>query len=245
MWRQTLRFNIHPSVSLPERPNIADVATGTAIWTFDVISEHKDAQIDGLDIDLSQAPHPGWLPSNIKLREWNIFEEVPEDLVGKYDYIHIRLLILVVSSSTTQPVIQRLFKLLKPGEYLQWDELDCVNMRVKKVDASKPSQALDGIRTLCHAGGRYDWTVEIPQKLTQEGFENATLDYYEDDAHLLRAFNDQHMMTMEELAFGLIKSGKQDDAANVLQLIQRAYPESIGGASLSLPRVVCVARKSI
>lgn len=245
LWRDTLKFTIHPSISLPQRPIIADVATGTAIWMFDVLREHQNAQIDGLDIDLSQAPHPKKLPSNVKLREWSIFDDVPEDMVGKYDYVHIRLLILVLKISDIQPVIQKFFKLLKPGGYLQWDELDCFNMHVKRVEPSMQSPALDGIRTLCYADGRYNWSVEIPQKVTQEGFENATIDYYDDDPHLQRAFNDQHTMTMEELAVGLIKNGKQDDAANLFKLIKGAYSESVRGATLCLPRVVCVARKPI
>lgn len=44
------------------------------------------------------------------------------------------------------------------GGYLQWDELDCVNMKVKKVDPDIQAPALDQIREMCYANGRYNWS---------------------------------------------------------------------------------------
>lgn len=41
-------------------------------------------------------------------------------------------------------IIQNLLKLLKPGGYLQWDELDCIKI-VKKIDALLSAPALEKI----------------------------------------------------------------------------------------------------
>jgi hypothetical protein len=177
LWREALNFNIHPSVQLPKDPVIAEIAVGTGIWLIDVAREHPTAQLDGFDIDLSQAPHPHWLPSNVKLRQWNLFEDVPSDLIGKYDLVHLRLLVLVLSGVDTKPVLQNLLKLLKPGGYLQWDELDCVNMRVKYADPSVPAPALEALVASTYADGRHDWVLNIPQLLTEAGFQEAKLDY--------------------------------------------------------------------
>lgn len=245
LWKDALEFNIHPSIlpHLAKTAVIADVASGSGIWLIDVSRQLPEAQLDGLDYDLDQAPHQQWLPSNVKKRYLNILEDIPEDLVGKYDYIHTRLLVLVVQSKNPRPIIQNLRKLLKPGGYLQWDELNTVNMSVKKVDPNLKTPALDQLRDWSWAEARHEWTVQLPQFLAEEGFLGATIDYYGDALELARAFNDQHLLTAEEFAEGLAKLGKAEVASKYFQLVEEAYTESVAGAALCVPRVVCVAQK--
>lgn len=248
LWKDALQFNIHPSVlpSLAEtRAVVADVAAGSGIWLIDVSRQLPNAQLDGFDYDLRQAPHEKWLPSNVTMRHWNLFDEVPDDLVGKYDYVHTRLLVLVVESKNPRPIIRNLRKLLKPGGYLQWDELDTVNMDVKKVDPSVPTPALDQLRAWSWAEGRHDWTVRLPQFLAEEGFHDATIDYYGDSPPLARAFSEQHLLTAEEFAEGLVKLGKPEVASKYFRIVEDACNETMAGAALCVPRVVCVARKPL
>ena len=124
LWKDALKSNFHPSIllSLSKTAAIAEVASGTCMWLIDVSREPPEGQLDGLNYDLRQAPHQKWLPSDFKMRHWNVFEDVPDDLVGKYDYVHTRLLVLVVESKNPRPIIRNLRKLLKPGGYLQRDE---------------------------------------------------------------------------------------------------------------------------
>lgn len=44
-------------------------------------------------------------------------DPVPEELVGRYDVIHIRLFMLVILSGDPIPLLKNLMKLLKPGEF--------------------------------------------------------------------------------------------------------------------------------
>ena len=88
------------------------------MWLIDVARELPDALLYGFDNDLKQAPHQNWLPSNVTTRYWNIFEEIPADLVGRFDLVHIRLVVLVVEESDPRPIIGNLLKMLKPGGYL-------------------------------------------------------------------------------------------------------------------------------
>lgn len=245
LWKEALGFNIHPSVQLPEDPVIAELAVGTGIWMTDVAREHPTAQLDGFDIDLSQAPHPNWLPVNVKLRQWNMLEDVPSELVGKYDLVHTRLLVLVVSGIDTTPFLRNLLKLLKPGGYLQWDELDCVNMRVKYADPSVPAPALEALVVSTYSEGRHNWVLDIPRLLTEAGFQEAKLEYYDDIRELARHHNDQHLLTFEEFANELTKINKPEAAAKFYQLINDGYQESLRGATLCKPRVVSIARKPI
>lgn len=105
LWRDALRFNVHPSIPLRNHEDciIADVAAGTGAWLIDVARRFPNANLDGLDIDLAQAPHKKWLPPNIEMRFCDILDEdVPGDLVGKYDFVHVRLLVLVIDPSNQQ-----------------------------------------------------------------------------------------------------------------------------------------------
>lgn len=177
------------------------------------------------------------------LRKWNIFEDVPSDLVEKYDFVHVRLLILVIQNSDPRSIVRNLLKLLKPGGFLQWDELDCVNMCIKKDDPSLKTPALDEIYSLCHSSGKYDWSVQIANILAEEGFRNAEIEYFGDSQEMARAFNDQHMLTMDEFATMMTKIGQREMARNIYQLIGDAFHEATKGAMLCIPRVVCTANK--
>ncbi|GKZ76013.1 hypothetical protein AnigIFM56816_003474 [Aspergillus niger] len=249
LWRQVFGYSIHPSI--PTTPaalkKVVDVACGTALWLIDVAHEfhhtNENLQLDGLDIDLTQAPHSGWLPSNIHLDDWDLFTPVPQQLQEQYDLVHVRLLVLILSGLDPMPVIRRLFQLVKPGGYLQWDELNCANLCIKKTDPSIAAPALEEIRVGSHADGRHDWALDLPRLLAEVGFQEVTIDHYDEPPEMVRAFNDLHLLTMEEFAARLAGQGQHKAAARFTQLIQAGYQESVNGAALSFPRVVVVAKR--
>jgi SAM-dependent methyltransferase len=245
LWKESLQFNIHPSIPVPvDNARIADVATGTAIWLIDSARNLPTAQLDGFDINLGQAPLQQWLPSNVTLRHWNIFDDIPQDMLEKYDIVHVRLLILVVENSDPRPIIRKLIKMLKPGGYLQWDDLNYPDTCVKAIDPSLPTPALHEFRKLAYSRGRHDWTLQLADITRDEGLEEAKLYHFEDRIELAKANGEQHLLTMEEFASRLAEVGKVDEAAKLYQLIRDVYKESRAGAALSMPRVVSVARKA-
>lgn len=177
------------------------------------------------------------------MRHWNVFDAVSADLVGKYDYIHTRLLLLVVQAQDPRPIIRNLRRLLKPSGYLQWDELDTGHMSIKKVEAGLPTPMLEQLRDWSWAEGRHDWTVRLADFLAEEGFEKTATDFVGDGLELARAFNGQHLLTAEEFAEGLMKLGESEAAAKYFGIVEEAYTESLAGAALCVPRVVCRARQ--
>ncbi|KAK0726265.1 hypothetical protein B0T21DRAFT_350420 [Apiosordaria backusii] len=263
LWKDSLGFNIHPTISealfsSPTKPEngrdnqspvaICEVASGTGIWLTDVArSVPSSTVLTGLDYNLSQCPPSAWLPPNISMRHWNVFDPVPDDLVGKYDYVHTRLLVLVVGESKDPgPIIRNLFKLLKPGGWLQWDELDTVNMpSIQKVDPALKTPALEELRKWSWADGRLDWTVKLPEFMEKEGFTEVKGHLYGDPPELARAFTEQHLLTAEEFAEGLIKLGKREAGEKYFGLVQEAHREAIQGAALCVPRIVCLGRKPL
>ncbi|KAF7879458.1 hypothetical protein EAF04_000654 [Stromatinia cepivora] len=180
------------------------------------------------------------------MRHWDIFTDLPDEMVGEFDYVHVRLLVLVLEGNN-QAFIQKLLRMLKPGGYLQWDELDCVNMHVKLPTSSPDikAPALEKIREMSWANGRYDWTLKIPEFLTEAGFQDVRMQKFGDEDRLVRAFNEQHLLTMDEFASSLGRMGKRDVADTWYGLIERAEKEAEMGAALCIPRIVCTARKGL
>lgn len=49
---------------------------------------------------------------------------VPEELVGSFDIVHIRAFGSLIKNSDCSPVLKAVDRLLKPGGWLQWEESD-------------------------------------------------------------------------------------------------------------------------
>lgn len=101
---------------------IADVATGTGIWAVDLASQLPHAYIEGLDINLEETPPQSWLPKNVIFRHWNVLEQVPTDMIERYDIVHLQYAQIFVRDETFPVVLANLVRLLKPGGYLQWND---------------------------------------------------------------------------------------------------------------------------
>lgn len=246
LWKQVLGFNIHPRIPTTGSPRVVDIATGTAIWPLDVASELGDAQIDGFDVKLDQCP-PDYFMPRIRLGTWNIFEEPPEHLIGKYDIVNIRLVVFVVKNNDPKPIIKNLLKILKPGGYLQWCELDLAGSHLElgsKEDAheegAEAAEAATAALKRVQGVGVAHWTSNLPAILTEEGMISADKDVYIIPPPWAKMFSDMHLMMEEEMAMPSAEARK----VKLLE-ITRLSEESKRGAIISTPLSVTVARKSM
>lgn len=116
-------------------------------WLIDLSLQLPSAQLDGFDISEDQFPSKAWLPSQISLSQLDITKDVPSDLQGKYDLVHVQLFLCVVQKDGPSAIIDQLCKLLstlivgrwlvyadladsEPGGYLQWVEYDPISFKV-------------------------------------------------------------------------------------------------------------------
>lgn len=88
--------------------------TWCRLWLTDLARQFPNAQLHGFDISSEQYIAAGFLPSNVSLRILDIFKDIPEEYVGKYDIVHARLLVQVVNQlgGDPLPVLKNLIKLL-------------------------------------------------------------------------------------------------------------------------------------
>ena len=245
LWQRSLKFVIHPSINLPHGAKAAEVAAGNLLWAIDAVGERPDLHVEASDINLTQGPAKGWLPDNIKLTRWNLFEDPPQEALGTFDLVHVRLLVLVLSGHDPLVVIRRFMALLKPGGWLQWEDLDPMRSCVVRARPDVSSPGLDAIVAMSDSGGRHNWVSQLAELMSQAGLLDIQRDKFDDPAPLVRAFNDQHLMTMTEFATGLVRAGKAEAAKNVLEMIKKGYGESVDGAAICYPRICCVGRKPL
>jgi len=242
-----LGFLLHPSIPpLKGGARITDVATGTGAWMLGLARETEvQIRIDGLDINLAQAPLKQWLPPNVNLRTWNIFDDVPDDLVGQFDIVHVHLLLLVVENENAGSVVRNTGKLLKPGGYLLWDELNYFGHRVASVGPSVQTSAFEELHQFMHADGKFDWTLQLDRLMSENGLEDAVIHQYEDGLGHATACNDLLMATLEEFAAGLARGGRERKAKWLRDRIHCGCRESLEGAAMLVPKLVCVGRKRL
>ncbi|KAI0109482.1 hypothetical protein GGR51DRAFT_558173 [Nemania sp. FL0031] len=262
LWKDAQSFLLHPVIQAklrqrqesrqPENTDsisIVDLATGTGIWLFDLV---KSPEVKGLDVhyhgfDISKAlfPHKSWLPKNIALSVSDLFKEPPPSFHGQFDVVHIRLVLSLVRSGNLKPIIQHIKMLLKPGGYLQWDELDLFNhydVLVPNPGTSAPNMAatFQRIKDLAN----WSWVAKLPEMLLEEGFKEAVQSYHEPKSELFKAWTHMDLCSAEELSIHW--SGPDDeDGKNWRDLIPigaEEADESIG-AVLRVRPTVTIARK--
>ncbi|KAI0433477.1 hypothetical protein F5Y09DRAFT_299026 [Xylaria sp. FL1042] len=264
MYKDAQGFLLHPVIQTELRHkqdsrqtgseevlHVADLATGTGIWLFDLL---KSPEVNGLDIqyhgfDISRAlfPHNSWLPKNIILSTSNLLEEPPQAFHGQFDVVHLRLVLSLIRSGSPKPVIQHIKMLLKPGGYLQWDELDPFNhyhvLTPKPVSKAPNMMAtFEKIENLAD----WSWIERLPEILLEEGFETAVQCPHEPAPEMFKAWTYLDLCLAEELS--LHWNGRDDEYGEKWrQLLPKAYAEAdeTTGAVLRVRPTVTIARNPL
>jgi hypothetical protein len=98
------------------------------------------------------------LPGNIHFHHQNFLEPFPEEFLGKYDIVNVRVMVLALSSDEWGPAVRNLMTLLReynayleiyclvdnplgPGGYLQWVDCAAHDCVVKGPDGVNPTHA--------------------------------------------------------------------------------------------------------
>ena len=180
LWSETFGYHINPAIpSTTEKLAIADVGTGTEIWLLEADRRLPTpaARLCGLDISGDQFIRPEWLPSNAHFLVHDVFDPSgpPEDLVGAFDIVHLRLFIAIVKDNDPSPVVKYCHKLLKPGGYFQWDDHEPAVNRVGSYNGS-PTEGMSMISQMTQTHKPTAWIARLPHTFTECGFEVVQVD---------------------------------------------------------------------
>lgn len=110
---------------------IADVGTGTGIWLKDLarrLSNPPSLEREYFGFDISAKHFPSTPGKRMSFHQHDILEPFPVAFHGKFDLVHIRLLVLALKKTQFQTAVTNVIQLLKPGGYIQWEEFETKNM---------------------------------------------------------------------------------------------------------------------
>lgn len=75
----------------------------------------SDAILHGLDVDISMAINHAWAPSRVTFETLDIFQPIPQHLLGQYDVVNVRLFAFVVKNNDPSAIVQKLASMLSPS----------------------------------------------------------------------------------------------------------------------------------
>ncbi|KAK4458068.1 Phosphoethanolamine N-methyltransferase [Cladorrhinum samala] len=153
---------------------VLDLGTGTGIWPIELGDKYPDATFTGIDLSPIQ---PNLVPENVHFFI-DDFEEEWVDPVNKYDYIHVRHTLHSVQNP--QLLFQRAMQHLKPGGYLEIQEIEGRPQADDgSISPSTPYAFRDyitymsaGLRAM---GSEMNAIVEVADLMKSTGFEDVQI----------------------------------------------------------------------
>ncbi|GLI77748.1 hypothetical protein PoHVEF18_006042 [Penicillium ochrochloron] len=145
-WQANIGYLLHPAITQHEHMRIADVGTGTGIWLQELANVlPSSCQLDGFDISDALLPDKSSLPENITFYLQNLLQPFPEQFIGKYDVVNVRVMVVALSSNEWEPAVRNLMTLLRPGGHLQWVDCAAHECIVKAPEGANPVNANRGM----------------------------------------------------------------------------------------------------
>lgn len=215
----------------------------------------NNVSLVGLDLFPVHFPAAANLPDNIKLGVLDAFSEiVPEEHVGQYDVVHVRVFTGVVKNNDPAPVVRNAFKMLKPGGYLQWDEFDGGSWKgVAPGDESSVSisATTEMLQTALESGRKamkleYYWIENLGKIFQEHGLELLEHKRMDVKMELRKTMTDSLLMTLHHVARIAVRDGCMVGTdKNWEQLWIKAGEEIEQGVSLTMDMLITVGRKPL
>ncbi|KAJ5833059.1 hypothetical protein N7474_001370 [Penicillium riverlandense] len=238
---------IHPSIPKDSVLSVADIATGTGIWLKDVSQMLENSHIrryyHGFDISPEQFPKD---PGSIAFSVHDITKPFPKEHWNRYDLVHVRLLVVALEESEYKAAVSNLYTILKPGGFLQWEEVD------EETYISDSNPVIWEIRrcfssSLKAEGKCFQASAKIYDECMAAGFLDVVrLAYDSDCVSNVRLDTEEGLAALIETLYAnfLLRSGQVDDEKAALrqaaELIEQHWRLCENGNSppLKLMRVV-------
>jgi len=189
-------------------------------WLLDCIALFPPTtQFYGFDITPAHFPAARDIPSNIQLRQRDILApDVPDNLVGSFDIVHIRAFGSVIRDSDCAPMLQAVNRLLKPGGWVQWEEADSSAMVAVGGDSGAASSTT--LLRVLEAGGRARgttfeyvclldswldadvgrWFANLRDQVAAAGFRDTDVLKFPLLSEQYKAWTEDYLLVYEEIA---------------------------------------------
>lgn len=104
---------------------ILDVGCGPGSWCIDLAQKYPNIQVCGVD-NVDMFPLEYTLPANCQLLMCDVLNGLSEFSDSSFDVIHIRFMVLSLTTDQYLKVVKDCWRLLKPGGYIEVLETDLI-----------------------------------------------------------------------------------------------------------------------
>ena len=131
-----------------------------------------------------------------------------------YDLLYVRLVILVIRADLLA-VIRNPKKLLKPGGYLQWEEMDVGSTVVATAgdDSVGTWRAMVMMVGLMKGKDGIECVAKLPGVLEEEGSEGTVVQLVRPEMALLKSYSASHLLVWPEIASSQSAKGESAESA--------------------------------
>ncbi|KAL7319725.1 hypothetical protein PS15m_002826 [Mucor circinelloides] len=171
--RYALQRNYHAPVTqlLQQGITVLDSGCGPATWTLEMGETYPNSKFHG--IDASSVFPESIKPSNVEFCVTNIAEKIPFS-DNTFDYIHQRLLILGLTNDDWENALKELYRVLKPGGYIEVVEPDMQDLRNMGPLLHKTQYTMSEMMLSRNMPPKV--SIELQDRLTRAGFVDIELE---------------------------------------------------------------------
>jgi len=163
------RLIFDESIKLGPDSAVLDSGTGTGAWVMDLAqSVPSSLEVELYGSDVSAYHFPQTHPANVHFVEASS-TSFPEEWTGKFDVVNQRLLVAALLTNEWPVALSEVLRVLKPGGYAQFAEMDCKIMFVNGGPACRRYQGL--VEKVYEKQGFFlDAAQQIPRMMEDVGF---------------------------------------------------------------------------
>ncbi|KAI0883928.1 uncharacterized protein GGS22DRAFT_27825 [Annulohypoxylon maeteangense] len=265
LFQNTLGYLLEPRVqgsissSTQSELKVADLGCGNGVWLSDLDEELSrkgiSASLDGYDVNPINFPAPAHLPQSITVKKLDVLARpLPQEITGVYDIVHVRAFTSIIVNADLDPLLSTALALLKPGGWLQWEELRADRYLVESPSPEISKSACETLVHIVQAGGKargatYEFLGELDQHLKQYGFTDVHMQTTDTRKRDWKAWTEDYLMIWEELSVFFPPKAKQPQAPMTreswIDLFAKAVQETEEGVAVhNGSAVTVVGRKA-
>ncbi|KAL8991210.1 MAG: hypothetical protein Q9169_007921 [Polycauliona sp. 2 TL-2023] len=140
----------------------------------------------------------------ISFSAWDVRSPPPLSLHGTFDVVHVRLLSVALGDAVKgEEIVRNISMLLKPGGWLQWEEMDMTRSIVATADPSITPIAIPRMDQAMKTGSERSLIPRLGELLSSAGGNGfCEVNKYEVDAkkEILRWSTEMHVLAVAEAA---------------------------------------------